>query len=265
MLSRKKCWTNSFPASSVPRFRVVIEFKNVAIFDFFIIRHFQLLLGHFVCEVVRSMMAMAVSRLAASSGRCLSHSFTNIVALQYLPATSRLRSSVPHSSPGAQFRFFSSETAVISNPISYKELKAVLSQPTTELVLIDVREPEEFAEGNVPTSKNVPCEYLSFGCMYMRLSRSLWLSFYLLYLHVCTPLKFLIFFSVEEFINTVASNKAPFLPANKLSKNIVLYCFSGVRSQKACNAAIAAGYKNVRNFRGSWKEWAAQEGIPILP
>ena len=112
------------------------------------------------------MMVMAMSRLAASSGRCLSHSFTKMVTLQSLPATSRLRSSVPHLSSGAQFRVFSSgQATLISNPVSYKELKAVLSQPTTELVLIDVREPEEFAEGNVPTSKNVPCESLSFGCM----------------------------------------------------------------------------------------------------
>jgi 3-mercaptopyruvate sulfurtransferase SseA len=45
------------------------------------------------------------------------------------------------------------------------------------------------------------------------------------------------------------------LPAQKM----IFYCRSGKRSAQACQLAQEAGYKNVRNYVGSWLDWRKNE------
>ena len=40
---------------------------------------------------------------------------------------------------------------------------------------------------------------------------------------------------------------------------VIVYCRSGVRSESARQIALAAGYTNVRNYKGSWLEWESKE------
>jgi len=38
--------------------------------------------------------------------------------------------------------------------------------------------------------------------------------------------------------------------------NLIFYCRTGSRSQKACEIAISLGFVNTRNYEGSIKEWS---------
>jgi rhodanese-related sulfurtransferase len=42
-------------------------------------------------------------------------------------------------------------------------------------------------------------------------------------------------------------------------QKIIFYCRSGKRSATACELAGEAGYKNVRNYEGSWLDWTKKE------
>lgn len=46
-------------------------------------------------------------------------------------------------------------------------------------------------------------------------------------------------------------------------QNIVVYCFKGCRSSNALVALKYAGYKNVKNYLGSWNEWSRKLDLPI--
>ena len=43
-------------------------------------------------------------------------------------------------------------------------------------------------------------------------------------------------------------------------QNIVFYCRSGKRAATAAEIAQSEGYKNVRNYKGSWLDWSKREG-----
>uniref|UniRef100_A0A336LPH9 CSON008855 protein n=1 Tax=Culicoides sonorensis TaxID=179676 RepID=A0A336LPH9_CULSO len=43
---------------------------------------------------------------------------------------------------------------------------------------------------------------------------------------------------------------------------VIFHCLKGGRAQRACDTATGLGYKNARNFKGSWTEWAEKEGLP---
>lgn len=42
---------------------------------------------------------------------------------------------------------------------------------------------------------------------------------------------------------------------------VIAYCHSGGRSERAVEALEAAGYR-ARNYRGSWHEWSRDESLP---
>lgn len=46
-------------------------------------------------------------------------------------------------------------------------------------------------------------------------------------------------------------------------QEIVVYCFKGCRSSNSLIALKKAGYKNVRNYLGSWNEWSRNLKLPI--
>lgn len=45
--------------------------------------------------------------------------------------------------------------------VTYSELKKVIENKDPNTRLIDVREPEEYAAGAIPTAKNIPCKHSS--------------------------------------------------------------------------------------------------------
>jgi thiosulfate/3-mercaptopyruvate sulfurtransferase len=45
---------------------------------------------------------------------------------------------------------------------------------------------------------------------------------------------------------------------------VVVYCHSGGRSQRAAQILDAAGYR-ARNYAGSWHEWSRREDLPAEP
>lgn len=45
--------------------------------------------------------------------------------------------------------------------------------------------------------------------------------------------------------------------------DIILYCFKGARVSNTFVALKMAGFKNVRNYFGSWNEWSRDDSLPI--
>jgi thiosulfate/3-mercaptopyruvate sulfurtransferase len=45
--------------------------------------------------------------------------------------------------------------------------------------------------------------------------------------------------------------------------NIIIYCFKGARASNTYVALKLAGFKNIRNYYGSWNEWSRDTSLPI--
>ncbi|XP_061401105.1 rhodanese domain-containing protein CG4456-like [Musca vetustissima] len=114
--------------------------------------------------------------------------------------------------------------------VSYEFVKN-LPKDHPEILLIDVREPHELqATGQIPTSINIPLGTVK---------------------QVLGPET-----SAEEFKQKFVREKP------SLDSPIVFYCRSGRRSQEAAETAVALGYTNIKNYKGSWLEWSKREGLP---
>jgi len=116
-----------------------------------------------------------------------------------------------------------------SVPIAtYEEVKDLPNHP--EKLLIDVREPAEIAEtGSIPTSINIPLSNV-------RRSFSDELS----------DREFEILYRVKK---------------PKLDDNLIFSCRTGNRSNQAIQQILPLGYTNVKNYKGSWTEWAEKENL----
>ncbi|KAG5669947.1 hypothetical protein PVAND_000236 [Polypedilum vanderplanki] len=112
------------------------------------------------------------------------------------------------------------------NIAEYDEIKALPDHP--EKLLIDVREPNELKEtGQIPTSINIPLGQLEDE---LKLSDS-------------------------EFQAKYQRNKP------NPSDELIFHCKLGGRAQKAAEAAIGLGFTNVKNYKGSWTDWAQKENL----
>ncbi|XP_055322401.1 rhodanese domain-containing protein CG4456-like isoform X2 [Sitodiplosis mosellana] len=111
--------------------------------------------------------------------------------------------------------------------VSYEEVKDLPNHP--EKTLIDVREPNELQEtGIIPTSVNIP-----LGEVNTALSLS------------------------DGQFKTKYNRSKP-----KLTDEVIFHCRIGMRSENAAIAANKLGYSNVKNYKGSWLDWAEREGLP---
>lgn len=111
--------------------------------------------------------------------------------------------------------------------LSYEELKPKTQQPSPDEYIIDVREPNEVLQGSIPSSVNLPLSVLPNS------------------LHL-DPATFKEKFGFEK---------------PRPDQPLVFYCRSGVRSTSACDIAKRNGFTNIHNYKGSWLDWTAREGI----
>lgn len=110
--------------------------------------------------------------------------------------------------------------------LTQEQVKALVETPEENTILIDVREPHEYKDGFIPTALNVPI----------------------------TSHPDAMFLSPEEFQDRFGFAKPP------LSKEVVFYCKSGVRSSAAAQMARQHGYQDVAEYRGSWLDWTKNRG-----
>lgn len=105
-------------------------------------------------------------------------------------------------------------------------MKSLSNSPSSKRILIDVREPAEFAAGAIPSAINVPFNSQPDG----------------------------FFLPADEFEDRFGVEKP------SAEQEVVFYCKSGVRSTAASLVAGRVGYKNVGNYKGSWLDWQKRSG-----
>ncbi|ORY28983.1 Rhodanese-like domain-containing protein [Naematelia encephala] len=114
------------------------------------------------------------------------------------------------------------------NPvINYDELKPITEQPNDDILLIDVREPDEVALGSIPSAVNLPLSVLKE--------------------------------SLSEQYSTGDFQRKFAFPKPAYNQNIIFFCRSGKRSATAAEQAAERGYPNIRNYTGSWLDWQKKE------
>ncbi|KIO30832.1 hypothetical protein M407DRAFT_242061 [Tulasnella calospora MUT 4182] len=140
------------------------------------------------------------------------------------PALSSTTTTIP-----AMHKRFNSQTAAApmwdAPTVSYKTVKKMSEQPSPNKYLIDVREPDEVAQGSIPSAVSIPLS--GFGAS------------------LALP--------DIEF-----EAKHGFKKPGK-DELVVFYCRSGKRSATASDEAHRRGWKNVKNYSGSWLDWVAKE------
>ncbi|ORX81401.1 Rhodanese-like protein [Basidiobolus meristosporus CBS 931.73] len=111
--------------------------------------------------------------------------------------------------------------------ITYEGIQTLIAHPpeTRGILLIDVRGREEFLQGHIPTSVNLPLDELEKA------------------LHL----------SDEEFFRTYQ-----FQPPKPHSR-IVVSCRSGSRSTRAHKWLLEAGFQSVLNYPGGWIEFSTRQ------
>jgi rhodanese-related sulfurtransferase len=107
-----------------------------------------------------------------------------------------------------------------------KQVLSIVENPSDSTLLVDVREPAEFAANSIPTSLNVPV----------------------------TSQPDALLLSEEDFEDRFGFQKPP------REKMVVFFCKAGVRSSAAAQLAKQAGYQNVGEYRGSWLDWERNGG-----
>ncbi|KAL2094423.1 hypothetical protein ACEWY4_009142 [Coilia grayii] len=108
-----------------------------------------------------------------------------------------------------------------ASTVSYSELRNLLAEGKVRL--FDVRNPDEFAEGHIPTAVNVPLGELreAFGL---------------------TPGQFEARYGTQ-------------LPESDAA-DVLLYCQRGRRSAEGLQILRALGYHRVRHYAGGYSEWS---------
>ncbi|SJX64608.1 uncharacterized protein SRS1_15425 [Sporisorium reilianum f. sp. reilianum] len=143
------------------------------------------------------------------------------------PSALRTRTTTPAARPFSSTRTTRSKdtTWQSKGTVKYSELKPETASPSGEITIIDVREPNEVAQGIIPSAVNVPLSQLQKA------------------------------FSGDggDFVRDFA------FPRPAYDDKIVFYCRSGKRSQQALEFAQKNGWWNVRNYEGSWLDWVQQE------
>ncbi|EMF15514.1 Rhodanese-like protein [Sphaerulina musiva SO2202] len=124
-----------------------------------------------------------------------------------------------------------SAPATSSKVYDFGHVKQLSQSPSSESILVDVREPAEYQAGFIPNAINLPIKSQPDA----------------------------LFLPEEEFEDRFGFEK----PA--IDKEIVFYCKAGVRSSAAAQLAQQQGYQNVAEYRGSWLDWEKNGGPVSKP
>ncbi|KIW08858.1 uncharacterized protein PV09_00782 [Verruconis gallopava] len=157
-----------------------------------------------------------------------------------VPARSKWHISLPRRLPGVASptqRRYSSDPAQQkelppSKTYDFSKVKdVVLSTSEDKPVLIDVREPHEFAAGSIPGAINIPVQSQPDA----------------------------LFLSPDAFEDRFGIPKPP------PEREVVFYCKAGVRGKAAAHFAKQNGYQAVGEYPGSWLDWVKNGGEQIKP
>ncbi|KAF2154298.1 Rhodanese-like protein [Myriangium duriaei CBS 260.36] len=123
-------------------------------------------------------------------------------------------------------RAFSISVTRFSKPYEFDAVQSLSSNSPPDTILIDVREPSEYAEGHIPGAINIPVKSQPEALM----------------------------LAEDEFEDRFGFEKP------QPDVHTVFYCRAGVRSRAAAQIAERAGYKDVGDYSGSWLDWTANGG-----
>ncbi|CAD6924414.1 unnamed protein product [Tilletia controversa] len=110
--------------------------------------------------------------------------------------------------------------------VTYAELKPETQAPSGNITIIDVREPDEVAQGIIPSAVSVPLSEFTSAF---------------------SPA------NGRDFVKKFGFERPEF------GGKVVFYCRSGKRSAQALEFARSQGWWNSRNYTGSWLDWTANE------
>ncbi|KAF2668534.1 Rhodanese-like protein [Microthyrium microscopicum] len=150
----------------------------------------------------------------------------------YTKLSRTIRTSRPNCTlPYLQSRLKSSATQEPWQVLDFSLVEAFQAQSSKQSndkgpLIIDVREPSEYAAGRIPNSINIP----------VNSSPESWSL------------------DSEAFEDTFGFEK----PDSE--REVLVYCKAGIRSARAAKLAVEAGYGNVKEYRGSWDDWVAKGG-----
>ncbi|CAG8973836.1 hypothetical protein HYALB_00005581 [Hymenoscyphus albidus] len=170
---------------------------------------------------------MSVPRLATCLLRASRSSITR-PARQLQPRT--LPAITPRNAPTTfkpDPRFNSQAASAQSKIYTYTEVKRFSENPSSNVVLVDTREPAELqSTGTIPGSLNIPVSSIPDA-----------------------------FFMIDEDFE----ERFGFVRPPK-EKEIIFYCKAGVRSRAAAELARQAGWPKASEYPGSWLDWEKNGG-----
>ncbi|ORY95522.1 Rhodanese-like domain-containing protein [Syncephalastrum racemosum] len=105
--------------------------------------------------------------------------------------------------------------------VDFEKIHEIIRQNDKKYRLIDVREPNELMQGQIPMSKNLPLSAFTVA----------WDA------------------SPDDFLNTFNFDKPD------KTDEIIVYCQAGIRSAKAADYLRQLGYSSVHNYPGSWADY----------
>jgi len=114
------------------------------------------------------------------------------------------------------------------NSISFKDVLAIVEDPSSDEIIIDVRTREELVQnGKIPVSFNVPLAEIKDAFSHL---------------------------TADAFKDSYGFDKP------SLNHPIVVHCKGGTRARKAYKILVEMGYTNMRVYDGSWLDWIANGG-----
>lgn len=115
--------------------------------------------------------------------------------------------------------------------VDFDDVNKTLNKKDDSVVVVDVREPEEFAQGHIPSAVNIPFRS-SPGALGL---------------------------DAAEFEDAFGFEK----PAT--AKTLLFYCQGGVRCEGAEQLAATYGYQHRLNYSGSYQDWVDRKGEVEVP